>query len=162
MHQSVILRLWRLPGHEDSLYPYEGRRPRLDLNHTFESRVDATLHPHERVSLLLGLLEVVRYQKSRYDPDFPVEHQRPKRSIAIHLLVRNPVLPERNAGCSIEETLTYAPSPRTTTPLEAFAALELSTTRERTWLNLAIARIMVDSDNKWKEEAEADATEQND
>lgn len=80
----------------------------------------------------------------------------------MHLLIRKPVLPEPNPGCSIEETVTCAPPPRTTTPLEEFAALEPSTTREATWLNLAIARIMADSDNKWKEDAEADATQQND
>lgn len=58
VHSRVINELWSYPSREGlDIYPYSNRNSMdLNLDPDFESRLDALLHPKERVALLLGLV----------------------------------------------------------------------------------------------------------
>lgn len=113
----------------------------------FESRVDAMLNPHERVAILLGLLEHSKWIMERKHVTSP----------NIHLLARKPDLCNKDTPHGSPKD--YTPTRRQLTREAEFLFAE-SDDPEAVRVDQALARIMTDSDQMYAEHEKDRAAQQ--
>lgn len=121
IHCTIIDELWHSLVSYGVKYPYLHAWPNLVLDPMFESRVDAMLNPHERVAILLGLLEHSKWIMERKHVTSP----------NIHLLARKPDLCNKDTPHGSPKD--YTPTRRQLTHEAEFLLLSLTTLRPCGW-----------------------------